>query len=281
MPITNLRFPGSPLRLLYLNTALSRQYVTTRKYVTTRTPATPPIVSPTRSASYPPVALSSLAQWLDESHQRLKVDKWGWVIYRTSYKDEVAWDRFRRDLTRWSDEELELVGVSPFLRDTAELTFVSDPALEGVSHAELRRRFRAWRARAYYTETRRQAPQTWWDIPQRYLYFVEVDEAALDSVVQAGVPGGGPAVVNFLHCETNRTLPLDEPRKLDKWGSGDDCDVWPIKARSIIDVVFWRDMLDLVDNPGIGPMMHELMDWEMEAIEMEREGVPTVSESAV
>ena len=25
-----------------------------------------------------------------------KQDKWGWVIYRTTYKDDAAWERFKQ-----------------------------------------------------------------------------------------------------------------------------------------------------------------------------------------
>ncbi|KAK3898422.1 hypothetical protein C8A05DRAFT_37982 [Staphylotrichum tortipilum] len=55
-------------------------------------------------------------------------DKWGWVFYRTTYKDDAAWERFR-DWIETSSREDNI--------------FVSDLAIEGASQAQLRQRFRA------------------------------------------------------------------------------------------------------------------------------------------
>ncbi|KAK3902111.1 twin arginine translocation protein, partial [Staphylotrichum tortipilum] len=166
--------------------------------------------------------------------------KWGWVIYRTSYKNEAAWDRFRDDITRRPREELEESAASPFVRGAADWTFVSDPALEGASHDELRARFRAWRARAYYAETRRGVPQTGADITSRYLCFVEVDEAALDSVSRASEPGGGPAVVNFIECDRDAAFAFDTVPELDKWEGGDGYWEWRMLAERISCLGFWQ-----------------------------------------
>ncbi len=79
--------------------------------------------------------------------------------------------------------------MPPEVANSLEWTFVSDPTtLDGASRDQLRRRFRAWAADAKRTEQPRAADhdKDWNGLrSQRYTYFVQVDEEALRSVVDA------------------------------------------------------------------------------------------------
>lgn len=118
--------------------------------------------------------------------------KWGWLIYRTSYRSPATWTRFTQILASWSGDELSAPGVPVELKTMCGWTVVSDPTLEGASRQELRNRFREWRATAVKEENpnRREGLRP---LPQRYLHFVVVDEEAMESVVRAGGDwmGGG------------------------------------------------------------------------------------------
>lgn len=95
----------------------------------------------------------------DNSHLRLiyemlersKEDKWGWVIYRTTYKDDAGWDRFKSYVNKWSHDDLSQPGVPRGLR-AADWTFVSDPVFDGASREQLRHHFREWRKTAWNAE---------------------------------------------------------------------------------------------------------------------------------
>ncbi len=136
--IPTLRLPcPTPLQLLRPNTTPP-----SRQYVTVRSVTPPPALDPTTSADLFERHRGFLARRHHRYIEQLSLDKWGWVIYRTSYKNEAAWALFRDNITRWAREELHAAGAISLVRDTAEWTFVSDPALEGAPHGELRTRFR-------------------------------------------------------------------------------------------------------------------------------------------
>ena len=256
--ITNLRFPASPIRLSQLQLALSRQKIPAWRLRPPLPVAPPTDDHPTFSFPRPPGALSIHDHPLDESLERLELDKWGWVIYRTSYKDEAAWERLRDCMTRWSRDALEDEDASPRVRGTVDWRFVSDPTLEGASHDELRGRFRAWRDAVYLTETRRPPPQEDDDRTQRYMYFVEVDEPALESVARGG---GGLTVVNLVRVDHGVPYAAE----------AEDEDVWPVLARTAVSPEFWIDVLDSVEwgwdyDCGIG----DVMKTEREMIERGR-----------
>ncbi len=89
-------------------------------------------------------------------------------------------------------------------------------------------------------------------------------------MVRARGPGGGPAMVNFVQCDWNLTLPLDAPPELDKWGCGDDYWHWPMMAKRTITLVFWDNVFKTVHCIGLSTIDH-MMDSESEATERERE----------
>jgi hypothetical protein len=81
-----------------------------------------------------------------------KHDKWGFVIYRCTYEDDQAWDRFQQVFRERKQQALQR-SDTPKIADSHEWTFVDDrTALDGASRPQLRERFNEWAAHAMATE---------------------------------------------------------------------------------------------------------------------------------
>nr|OQO16039.1 hypothetical protein B0A51_17514 [Rachicladosporium sp. CCFEE 5018] len=112
-----------------------------------------------------------------------KHDKWGWVIYRCSYADDLAWERFKQSITQQTRRQI-LKSDAPEALDSLEWTFVSDrPTLEDIPMNQLRSHFNSWAATAVQTEQPRATDHILPLSGPRYNYFIRVDEQALQSVV--------------------------------------------------------------------------------------------------
>ncbi|CAG9976196.1 unnamed protein product [Clonostachys byssicola] len=183
----------------------------------------------------PPKALkvtSPSLNWHEPSPERIiqqqiaagKVNKWGWVVYRTAYQPELdaAWATLQRVVL---EDLCETVAESdaPEIAEQMEWLFVEDPELDGASLDELKRRFRAWaRADAPYdlleTEINR---------PGRYDLFVQADEEALRCFVPD--PGSYNAAFNSCaHVNLVRAWadPLPEEEATDEDGEPYDSEDW-------------------------------------------------------
>ncbi|OQO11822.1 hypothetical protein B0A48_03549 [Cryoendolithus antarcticus] len=112
-----------------------------------------------------------------------KHDKWGWVIYRCSYEDDVAWERFKQIITQRTRDQI-LKSDAPEALDSLAWTFVDDrPTLEDIPINQLRSLFKDWAAMAIQTEQPRATDHKLQLSGPRYNYFVQVDEHALNAVV--------------------------------------------------------------------------------------------------
>jgi hypothetical protein len=136
-----------------------------------------------------------------------KHDKWGWVVYRTTYNDDEAWNRFRDFIIEESREEIAK-SEAPEIADSLEWTFVEDSAtLDGASKNHLRSRFKRWASEALKSEQPRVEDHKFgtYGIP-RYSHFIIVDEGALKSAVyDAAQPAKaelfGDGYVNFVDAD--------------------------------------------------------------------------------
>jgi hypothetical protein len=120
---------------------------------------------------------------LRDCQKNHKLDKWGWVIYRTTYADEEAWRSFKDIINERSRKAIAESEV-PELVDSLEWTFVEDPTLDGSSAAQLRARFRAWAVESAGPENTHAGADIGhlFETP-RYSYFIEADAEALRTVV--------------------------------------------------------------------------------------------------
>ncbi|KAI7483805.1 hypothetical protein KC351_g4901 [Hortaea werneckii] len=159
--------------------------------------------------------------------EHMKHDKWGFVIYRCTYRDDAAWDRFKHIVFENTRKEMQ-ASDAPQLADKLEWTFVEDrTALDGASRVELRKRFNQWAAQAYPTEQPRAQAQSQeaptFGIP-RYNYFIQVDEEALQSVLAA--PKNDPSGVGFVNFVDARWTPMGDQysdNEDDRFESIDGC----------------------------------------------------------
>jgi hypothetical protein len=150
-----------------------------------RVPSQRFISSTNNSIDYP----SSERNILDALHHQ-KHDKWGWVIYRTTYADNEAWTRFKKHITAQSHRTIA-ESDTPELEKSLEWTFIDDRAsLEGASVPQLRECFKRWAAETFNIEQPRVAANY---VPDRefntrhgsprYTSFIQVDEEALQSMI--------------------------------------------------------------------------------------------------
>ena len=126
------------------------------------------------------------------------------MIYRCTYQDDDAWERFKR-IVHERSQELIQTSDTPEVADSLEWTLVEDRVpLDGASRSQLRERFNTWAAEAIPIEQLRaeaeieRTLEPSFGIP-RYVYFVQVDEEALQSVIAAPKPDLlGEGFINFV-----------------------------------------------------------------------------------
>ncbi|KXH38489.1 hypothetical protein CSIM01_05614 [Colletotrichum simmondsii] len=118
------------------------------------------------------------------------IDKWGWVIYRTTYGDDEAWERCKEIITYRTRRNIA-DSDAPGIAKNLELTFVEDKSLfDGASKHQLRSHFRTWSLGAFQSENPRAEDVSgdlgYWmqgcGVP-RYVYFFQVDLESLRSIV--------------------------------------------------------------------------------------------------
>ena len=115
--------------------------------------------------------LPSPERSLRDSMNHFEEDKWGWVIYRCTYGDDVAWARFRSLMERQSQMSLA-DSDTPEIADSLEWTFAEDRnSLDGTSKDQLRDRFLPWAAEAVKAEQPRLKPHHR-DGIVRYNFFI-------------------------------------------------------------------------------------------------------------
>jgi len=168
--------------------------------------------------------LPSPTQNIQDSLRALKHDKWGWVIYRCTYGDDEAWNRFKQIINQRS-RKIIAESDTPEAADSLEWTFVEDrAALDGASRDQLRARFKTWAADAVRTEQPRADDHGTFGIP-RYSFFIQVDHSALESVIDEALQTSeiqdmlGEGYVNFVDANW---MPLSERFPADEGGECDE-----------------------------------------------------------
>ncbi|KAF7552038.1 hypothetical protein G7Z17_g4573 [Cylindrodendrum hubeiense] len=152
------------------------------------------------------------ATQLQEIPQETVHDKWGWVIYRCTYGDDVAWTRFK-DIINLRSRQATAESDTPEYVNSLEWKFVDDQhMLEGATRDQLRIHFRKWATEAIKVECPN-CPNEYVDCFPRYNYFIQVDEDVLRSVVyEAPQPPNrdlwGEGYVKFVHAHWKSQLEL-------------------------------------------------------------------------
>lgn len=188
------------------------------------------------------------AQNLRQVLEDHKHDKWGWVIYRTSYADDAAWATFKQVVQERSRKEIA-ESDAPEIAASLEWTFIEDPALDGVPAEQLRARFRSWAVDAIGAENPRAGayPRDFDALPMvpRYNYFIEADERALRTVAGANPDDLMDAGWVRLHTGHEATIPV--PAEAVDSDQANACSM-PI-ASFMIGPSFYGAMCPGLDNP--------------------------------
>ncbi|KAK2013708.1 hypothetical protein LZ32DRAFT_604225 [Colletotrichum eremochloae] len=151
-------------------------------------------------------------QWLGD-------DKWGWVVYRCSYGREFdgAWDDLKRRIIQGAREAIAK-SDAPGIVETMDFVFVEDPALEGASVGELRRRFQTWARNDRAAAGVDMDDETQGSRGSRYEFFLKVDGEGLWNghvgLVQGWTPSPGDQ--DWMKVRTSAVMPalyvkLDNP----------------------------------------------------------------------
>jgi hypothetical protein len=73
-------------------------------------------------------------------------DWWGYIVYRTTYGDDQAWQQFKDKFEKYRQVAPQALDASEMppedaqtLRRTLRLEYVEDPELDGADYVEVRR----------------------------------------------------------------------------------------------------------------------------------------------
>lgn len=139
------------------------------------------------------------------------LQKWGFVIYRCTYSDDSAWERFMHHLNARKDAMLKDTYDDAWLAEHLDWNVQQDPSLDRASKTEVRNRFRAGVA----TDARAEMPTTsvehrdrlqglLWENP-RYKYCIYVDAQSMRSVLDGPPPTRpdlrGSSYVNLIRAD--------------------------------------------------------------------------------
>ncbi|KAK1255071.1 hypothetical protein MKX08_009066 [Trichoderma sp. CBMAI-0020] len=166
-------------------------------------------------------------QWMLEPGD----NKWGWVIYRCTYKTELQgpWEKFK-NLVEYRIRKAIANSDAPDIAEKLDLAWIEDSQLEGAPLSELKHRFREW-AR---TETQHNFDPSAHssEFGTRYSNFIQVDEESLVSCLrECGVDLHG-GHVNIVRGWADGLAPEEAT---DEFGDALDAEDWmKIPASEII-----------------------------------------------
>ncbi|PVI00152.1 hypothetical protein DM02DRAFT_527606 [Periconia macrospinosa] len=143
-----------------------------------------------------PRTMSNKLNAADNIERHLRADGhrlWGFVVYRCTYTDDLAWNECIRRIQGSVHESMDLCNGHDLLQKGCfELTVIADAGkLEGASTSFVRRHFQTWCEHALTEEQgtreeteRRSQISSPWDSgsPVRYEFCVQVDEDSMRSI---------------------------------------------------------------------------------------------------
>ncbi|KAJ6183809.1 hypothetical protein N7519_005110 [Penicillium mononematosum] len=121
-----------------------------------------------------------------------KIEKWGWVFYRTTYKDDEAWDIFKQKVIISVRSIINLDPRSELneaIFEKLKFVFIEDKAkFDGASKEELRAHFQEWVGNSFSAENPHADQKLLYDDEpvSKYRFFFEIDEDALRSCSSKG-----------------------------------------------------------------------------------------------
>ncbi|KAL7949332.1 hypothetical protein V8C42DRAFT_310617 [Trichoderma barbatum] len=164
-------------------------------------------------------------------------EKWGWVIYRCSYKPELqsSWENFKHFVDKTTRKEIA-ESDAPDIAQSLDWVFVEDPELEGASLDELKHKFRAWvRSEAQGKYNKHYVSKSSPFRVARHKYFIQADEDALRSLLR------GPSY-GYVNMVRGWEDPLPPEEATDQFGDAIDIEDWMRIQADMIEHDFYYEM---------------------------------------
>lgn len=189
--------------------------------------------------------------------------KWGFIIYRCTYGDDGAWDRFMHRLNAHKDDALIDKYDDKYLAHHLDWNVQQDPSLDRATKDQVRERFRTWVATDARTEFPTSADyqdkihRLLHENP-RYKYCVHVDAESMQSVLDGPPPTEpdlhGVSHVNLIRADYAWEAGEKESAKLRDEGEPQDEGEPELEGRTSRDVGWMR-----VAVQGLVPEVHETL----------------------
>lgn len=189
-------------------------------------------------------------EWYDLSVERqikwlldAAYDKWGWVIYRCTYKPELqgAWESFKNLVESKTRKEIA-DSDAPDIAEKLDWAWIEDPELEGASLDELKRRFRAWvRTDKKDSSFVYDVHTATYSLGSRYSYFIQVDEESLLSCLREAGVDLNRGHVNIVRGWVDSLAPEEAT---DEFGNVLDVEDWMKIQASMVDSGFYVELDD-------------------------------------
>ncbi|KAI5238796.1 hypothetical protein E4T43_07166 [Aureobasidium subglaciale] len=124
------------------------------------------------------------------THDRFSLQIWGFIIYRCTYGGDNAWAQFIHHIKQRTIDSFHRQDDAQILVPRLDIPVIEDPALEGASKSDIRRRFKEWvniNARLECTAaiSAGQFQTLLREIP-RFNFCIHVDAEVLDAVIRRG-----------------------------------------------------------------------------------------------
>jgi len=128
-----------------------------------------------------------ISRALDQAGQKI----WGFVVYRCTYEDDNAWERFKTIANARVQQETELSDALDIINSLTFKYFDNRSAFNGASKDHVREHFKHWcasdEAKAEHGDAFRDQETMLFSSP-RYTYCIHVDAEALQSVMNGPQP---------------------------------------------------------------------------------------------
>ncbi|KAK1564276.1 uncharacterized protein LY79DRAFT_530181 [Colletotrichum navitas] len=117
--------------------------------------------------------------------KRAGFHRWGFVIYRATYNDDTAWERYLKALKLTVRRALADEGGDVLLEQYIDWPVIADqPTLDGASKADVRKHFNSWCAACSEERDGPGATKSKTKRLPRFRYCVYVDRKCLDTLAR-------------------------------------------------------------------------------------------------
>jgi hypothetical protein len=191
------------------------------------------------------------------------LQKWGFIIYRCTYDDDSAWDRFMHHLNACKDAALIDTYDDEYLALNLDWNVQQDPSLDNATIDQVRNKFRAWVA----TDARTELPTSadyqdkihglLLEYP-RYKYCIHVDAESMQSVLDGPSPTEpdlhGVSYVNLIRADHAWEAWAKEPAESRDESEPQDENEPELEGRTSLDVGWIK-----VAVKGLVPEVYETL----------------------